>query len=167
MLTWGDAVAVERLFLRHLDSLSDGLFTGCLSLESCSETSCTLLVHLRPRGHAIDGHEEELLRFDLAEEMLNVVEYTNKHLFFTQAKRHIFSCILVSTIVDDAIHVKLYSLLVRGYRRGHQVLERRGSRTREFGSLLSAERSRDSALTAIGRTWGHYRSVSVIAGLRS
>ena len=77
-----DTVRVKRRFLRQLDALFDGLFTGHLSIERGTETSGTLLVHLGARRDTIDGHEEELLRLDLAKQMLDVIEDLDEHLVF-------------------------------------------------------------------------------------
>jgi hypothetical protein len=105
--TWGNAIAVERLLLRDLDTFFDGLFTGLLSIEGRPETSGTLLVHLGSRRNTIDSHEEQLFGLDFSKQMFNVIEYANEHLFLTKAEGHIFACILVGTVVNDTIHVKL------------------------------------------------------------
>jgi hypothetical protein len=106
-LTWSDAVTVERLLFRELDTILDGLFTGLLSVEGCTESSGSLLVHLGTRGDTIDGHEEELLRFDLSKKMLDVVENTNEHFLLAKAERCVFARIFVCAVVNDTIHVEL------------------------------------------------------------
>jgi hypothetical protein len=68
-----------------------------------------LLVHLSPGCYPIDSHEEQLLRLDLAKQMLNVVEDLDKHLIFRHAKGYGIRFI-VSAVVDDAIHVKIEAI---------------------------------------------------------
>lgn len=65
-----------------------------------------MLVHLGSRGNAVDGHEEELLRLDLAEQMLYVVEDGDEHLVLGQSKGRRIG-ILVRAVMNDAIHIQL------------------------------------------------------------
>jgi len=45
-----------------------------------AETTTSLLVHLRTRSHAVDGHKEQFLRLDLPKEMIHVGEYGGEYL---------------------------------------------------------------------------------------
>lgn len=105
--TRGDAVAVKGLLLGQLDAFTNGLVTGLFGIESRSETSSTLLVHLGSRCDTIDSHEEELLGFNLAKQMFNVVEYADEHFLLAEAKGYVFTCILVGTVMNDTIHIQL------------------------------------------------------------
>ena len=68
------------------------------------------MVHLRTGSNSINSHEEELLRLDLAEKMLDIVEDLDEHLFFGHSESRIVG-ILVRTVVDDLVHVKLVLLV--------------------------------------------------------
>lgn len=102
-----DAIAVERLFLWELYSLTDRLIASFLDIQSRSETSSTLLIHLGTRSNSINCHEEKLLRLYLSKQMFDVVEYANKHFFFAEPESGILASIFVRTVMDDTIHVKL------------------------------------------------------------
>lgn len=106
MRTWRDTVAVKGLFLGELFAFAESLFTGPLSIQSGPEAPRALLVHFGARGNAVDSHEEELLRLDFPEEVLDVVEDGNEHFLLGKTEVHIVN-ILVCAIVDDAIHVQL------------------------------------------------------------
>jgi hypothetical protein len=107
-----DAVAVERFLGRHFYAFADGLLPSLFSIESGSETSRTLLVHLGARSDTIDGHEKELLGLDLAKQMLDVVEDGDEHLVFGLARRDAIG-IVVGAVVDNSVHIKLWLSAVR------------------------------------------------------
>ncbi len=70
--TGRDTVGVEGLFLRQNFATALGLFLDFLGFLGGSETTRTLLVHLSSRRNTIDGEEENLLGFNLVEEMLYI-----------------------------------------------------------------------------------------------
>ena len=93
--TWRNAVAVERFLGRHLYAFADSLLPSLFSIESGSETSRTLLVHLGA-----------LFGLNFAKQMLDVVEDGDEHLIFGLARRDAVG-IVVGAVMDDAVHVKL------------------------------------------------------------
>src|ERR1700733_6022795 len=106
---WRDTVAVECILLWHLRAFLDSLFTGLLRIQRCAKATSALLVHLSPGCYPVNSHEEQLLRLDLAKEMLNVVEDLDKHFIFRHAKGDGIR-LIVSTIMDDAVHVKVQTI---------------------------------------------------------
>ena len=81
-LTRCNTITVKSFLVRQLLSISYSLFPNILRLLCGPEAATALLIHLRTGCHAIDGHEEQLLRLDLAEQMLDVIEYLYEHLIF-------------------------------------------------------------------------------------
>ncbi|KAL4936004.1 hypothetical protein BDV06DRAFT_217005 [Aspergillus oleicola] len=75
-------LAVEGVLLRHLNSLRNCLLFRRFSVEGRSESSGSLLVHLRTWCDTINSHEEELLWFDLPIQMFDIIEDGNKHFIF-------------------------------------------------------------------------------------
>lgn len=109
MYTWSDSITIEGILLRHLLAFLDRLLSGSFDIECSPKSSGSLLVHLCSRRNAINCHEEELLGFDLSKQMLDVVENGDEHLLFTHPECRIVR-ILVRTIVDDAVHVKIQTI---------------------------------------------------------
>src|SRR5271170_1589986 len=104
-----DTVAIECVLLWHLRALFDSLFTRLLRIQRRAKATSALLVHLSPGCYPVDSHEEQLLRLDLAKEMLNVVEDLDKHFIFRHTKGDGIR-LIVSTIMDDAVHVKIQTV---------------------------------------------------------
>ena len=80
--TRGDTVTVKRLRVRQLLALPLCLLPDLLRLLGRSEPTAPLLVHLRPRGHTVDGHKEQLLGLDLAKKMIDIRKDGREDLFF-------------------------------------------------------------------------------------
>jgi hypothetical protein len=139
-LTGSDAVAVEWGLLGQLDAVADRLVHGLFGIQRRPESARTLLVHLGPRSDAVDGHEEELLGLDLAEQVLDVVENSDKHFLLGEPERDVLARVFVGTVVDDAVHVELAEtsiLMVRTISVHSRPARRdlhRDSRTRGCGS---------------------------------
>ena len=72
-------------------------------------------------SNAVNGHEEELLRLYLAEQVFDVVEDANKHFLLAQSESCILAGILVGAVMDDAVHVKLKGSWVSGTLIGQPV----------------------------------------------
>src|SRR5438128_928878 len=68
------------MYLWHFYPLPDRLLVRGFGVESGPEPSRALLVHLGSGGDAVDGHKEEFLGLDLAEQVLDIVEYSDEHL---------------------------------------------------------------------------------------
>ena len=105
-LTWRDSITIECFLLWHLLALSNGLFSRNLNIERSSKSAGSLLIHLCSRRNSIDSHEKKLLGLNLSEQMLDVVEDSNKHLLLGHAKGCIVG-VFMCTVVDDAIHVQV------------------------------------------------------------
>jgi hypothetical protein len=76
-----------------------------LSGVSCgSKPTTSLLVHLCPGGHTVNRHEEDLLRLDLGEEVIDVREYGEDDLLLGYA---IVDIVLggwrVRTVMNDTV----------------------------------------------------------------
>lgn len=100
--TRSDAVAVESLLRRHLHTFPDRFFTRFLCIQCGPEPPRSLLVHLGPRRYAVNGHKEQLLWPDLSEEVLDIVENCDEHLFLCHSEGRRVR-VLVGAIVDDTI----------------------------------------------------------------
>jgi hypothetical protein len=81
-LTWSNTVTVERFLFWHFHALLNSLVSSLFSFQGSTESTCTLLVHFGSWRNTVNGHEEQLLGFDLSKQMLNVVEDANEHFFF-------------------------------------------------------------------------------------
>jgi hypothetical protein len=99
-----DTVGIERFLLWELLSFTLRLLVLLPGVSCGSEPTTSLLVHLCPRGHTVNRHEEDLLRLDLGEEVINVREYGEDDLFLGYA---IVDIVLggrrVRTVVDDTV----------------------------------------------------------------
>jgi hypothetical protein len=73
--TWCDAIAIEGLFVWQFLPLSLRLLAHFFRLLRCPEPSTTLLIHFRPRGDAVNSHEEKFLGFYFAEQQVDVSKY--------------------------------------------------------------------------------------------
>jgi hypothetical protein len=105
--TWSDTIAVERGLLGQLLSLTPGFLLKLLGFLGGPEAPAALLVHLRPRRNAVDGHEEDLARLYLGEEVIDVGEDGEDHLLLRQPERSIaLRRRRVRAVVDDAVHVE-------------------------------------------------------------
>ena len=71
----GDAVGIEGLAGGLGLALPGSLLARLLRLESGSETTRSLLVHLRARGDAVDGHVQQAARSNHAEDVIEVREH--------------------------------------------------------------------------------------------
>ena len=104
MRTRSDTIRVKGLllgqllpFLLSLASLLDGV-------SRSSKSPASLLVHLRPRGDTVNGHEKDLLRLDLGEQMVYIREYREYHLFFRYPEvRIVLGRWGVGAVVDDPV----------------------------------------------------------------
>lgn len=104
LLTWCDTVGIESLLLWELFSLLLRLGLLLPGVFGSSESSRSLLVHLCPGGDTVNGHEEDLLRLDLCEQVIDIGEYRQYHLFFRYTKVHVvLGRCGVGTIVDDTV----------------------------------------------------------------
>ena len=65
------------------------------------------MVHLGARRDTVDGHEEELLGLDLAEQMLDVVEDLDEHLIFGKPCLGGRVGVVVGAVVNDTVHVEV------------------------------------------------------------
>jgi hypothetical protein len=75
-----------------------------LSVSSRAEPAGPLLVHLRPRGHSIDGEVDELLGFNQVYDLVRVrVDVPEDFLF----ARRLGPVLWVSAGMDDAVHVEI------------------------------------------------------------
>ena len=83
-LTGGNAVAIESLRIRQLLSFPLCLFPNLLRFFGCPETSTALLIHLGSGCDTVDGHEEQLLGFNLPKQMVDISEDGSKDLLFGQ-----------------------------------------------------------------------------------
>lgn len=104
-----DAIAVKGTLLGHLEAFSQCLIPRHLCIKCGPKSPRSLLVHFGSGCDAVDGHEEELLWLDLAKEMFYVVEDGDEHCVFSHAERWRVR-ILVSAIVNNAIHIQLSGL---------------------------------------------------------
>ena len=102
-----DAVGVEDVvFVHDLPPLTR-LGHAFHAVLRRTETTRTLLVQLRTRGHAVDGHEEQLLGLgDLRDHAVNVAEDGQHHLAQGQAAGRAV-VVGVRARVDDAVHVQV------------------------------------------------------------
>ena len=80
--TWCYTVTVKSLRLGQLLPFPLCLLAYLLRLLRRSEPTTPLLVHLRPRGHTVDGHKEQLLGLDLAKKMIDIRKDGREDLFF-------------------------------------------------------------------------------------
>lgn len=107
-----DAVRVKPRFRgQNLPPLC-GLLLEHLGLPGAPEATAALLVHLGPRCHTVDGHEEHLAWLDHAEQHLNVVEDVSKDLLLRYAEMGI-GIVRVRAHVDDAVHVQIQVVKLR------------------------------------------------------
>lgn len=97
------------LWLPFLFTFSDCLLLFVKCLFGGSESSRSLLVHLRSRRHAIDRHEHHLSRLDRFEEEINVVENVLVDLLVGDAKMYV--------IVVGVTAVVNHTGWVRGWER--------------------------------------------------
>ena len=79
-------------------------FLLLLGLLRGSESTRALLVHLRPRRDAVDGHVQQLAGADHGEEPVDVVEDALEHFFLGGWRRAVLG---VEARVDDAVHVEV------------------------------------------------------------
>ena len=138
--TWGNAIRVERVLLRHLFPFSNRLVPRCFGVQRGSKTAGALLVHLRPRCDTVNGHEEELLRLDLPEQMLDIVEYLDEHLVFGQTLGGGGVGVIVGTVVNDAVHVQVKTVELGDTILGDELRDGRvalGEPTKELGDTCS------------------------------
>ena len=155
MDTWRDTVAIESILFRHGHALPDSPLLGRFGIQCSPEASRALLVHLRARRDAVDGHEEQLLWLDLAKEMLDVIEDGDEHLVFGHAKGRRIG-VFVRTVMNDAIHVELRRTSVGIHQKRPMLGSLHiGSRTLVSGSRQSAGRWPGTVRSSIGRTWEH------------
>ena len=68
------------------------------------EAAGALLVHLSTRRHAVDGHEEHLLRHHSVEQLVNVLEHLGHDVRFRHGPGQ---SVAMSAVVDDAVHVQV------------------------------------------------------------
>ena len=108
-----DTIRIERIFLWQLLPFSDRFLSRLLCVQGSSESPRPLLVHLRTRGHAINCHEEQLLRLYLAEEVLDIVEDLDEHLILANMLGDAGIIVIVGAVVDDAIHIKIEAVKLR------------------------------------------------------
>ena len=72
----------------------------------------TLLVHLRPWCHPVNGHEEHFPWLDHAEQHLDVVEDVRDDLLLCDPEVRII-VVGVRTVVDDPVHVQIQVVKLR------------------------------------------------------
>jgi hypothetical protein len=84
--TWGDAVTIKCVLSGELLALAQGLLAEFACITRCAEPARPLLVHLGSGSDAVDGKEEELLRADGGEEVVNVGEDGSEYLFFCKSE---------------------------------------------------------------------------------
>lgn len=118
-----DAVRVKCIFFGHFYALTDCLFALPFCVQRSPEPPCALLIHLGARSHSIDRHEEQLLRLDLAEQMLDVVEYLDEHFILADPLRDTIG-VVVSAVVDDAIHVQVEAVELGDAVLGDELRDR-------------------------------------------
>jgi len=123
-LTWGDAIAVEGLLFGEFLALSKSLFPCNLGIQRSPETTRSLLVHFCAGSNTVHGHEEQLFRFDLPEQMFNVVEYPDEHLIFAQAELRVIR-VFVGAVVDDTVHVEVEGVELGDTILGDELRDRR------------------------------------------
>ena len=70
------------------------------------------MIHLCPRCHSIDGHEEHLPWLDHSEEHLDVVEDVRDDLLLRNPKVWII-VVGVRAVVDDPVHVEVQVVKLR------------------------------------------------------
>jgi len=79
-------------------------FLLLLSVSSRAEPAGPLLVHLRPRGHSIDGEVDELLGFNQVYDLVRVRVDVPENLLFALRLGPI---LWVGAGMDDAVHVEV------------------------------------------------------------
>mmetsp|Transcript_13158 Transcript_13158/g.33917 ORF Transcript_13158/g.33917 Transcript_13158/m.33917 type:complete len:226 (+) Transcript_13158:1951-2628(+) len=75
-----------------------------LALLRSAEAPGALLVHLGARGHAVDGHVDDLLRADDADKAVEVQENVLVHVLLVLRRRPVLG---VAARVDDAVHIEV------------------------------------------------------------
>jgi hypothetical protein len=121
-LTWRDTVRIESLFLGQDLSIPLGLFLSLLVLLGSPEPPAPLLVHLGPGCTSIDGHEEDLSRLDLGEQVVDVGIDGEDHLFLGDTKVHVaLGGRRVRTVVNDPVHVEIEIVERRDGVRGDEL----------------------------------------------
>lgn len=111
--TWGDTVAVKGLLLWKFLPLPLCFLSDFPSFLGGTETSASLLVHLRSGRDAINSHEEELLWFNLAEKMVYIRKNGGKYLLLRHAEMSV-AIVRMRTYMPAVSYIKLaYPLCVQ------------------------------------------------------
>lgn len=82
------------------------LLLGSLRFLRSSEPTSTLLIHLRPRGHAIDRHVNQLRRPNQFHQTIHVVEDIDEHIIQGQWYRDT-THLRVRAWMNDTVHVQV------------------------------------------------------------
>ena len=93
-----------------------------LVLLGCPKPPAPLLVHLSSGCASVNGHEEDLSRLDLGEQVVDVGIDSEDHLFLGDPEMHVsLGGRRMGTIVNDSIHVEVKIVERRDGIRGDKL----------------------------------------------
>ncbi|KAL5047345.1 hypothetical protein BDW71DRAFT_196794 [Aspergillus fruticulosus] len=139
-----NAIAVKRIFLRHLNPLGDSLLLRLFGIQSCPKPSRALLIHFRTWGDTIHCHEEELLWFDLAVQVFDIVKDGYEHLILGHSKCRRVT-VLVCAVVNNAVHVKIQIVELRKTVKNRKRKSENAAACRDRRSRRQKPNGRDQA----------------------
>lgn len=106
--TGRDGIAIKQVV--RLLALSQQLLTQHLRVLSTAESTRTLLIHLRARGHSVHCEEEDLARFDSVHDLIYGFHDVGPDLVEVIELAHALvqlGVVSVDAVVHDAVQVQI------------------------------------------------------------